>query len=291
MGTTVTIEAVRAGHEAAIDRAFGWFRAVEAICTRFDQRSELWQLTRRAGEPVEVTTLLFEAIQFAVHIAEASTGAFDPTIGAAMQQRGFNREHRTGSEPPVIDVDGTPSYRDLVLDAGHRTVTLRRPLLLDLGAVAKGMAIDLAARELQPAVDFAIDAGGDLYLGGHPADGEPWTIGIRHPREAGAIIDRVVVTNQAVCTSGRYERGDHIVPGSAAATADRHAEQDVASATVVARSAMLADALSTAAFVLGPERGVAFLEEMAVDGLILGGDLSPFATRGWPRSPAESSDA
>ena len=61
--------------------------------------------------------------------------------------------------------------------------------MLDLGAVAKGLAVDMAARELQPLADFAIDAGGDLYLGGRDPGGEPWSVGIRHPR-AGRPADR-----------------------------------------------------------------------------------------------------
>ena len=61
------------------------------------------------------------------------------------------------------------------LDPDRRTITLRRPLTLDLGAVAKGLAVDMAARELEPFRDFAIDAGGDLYLGGSNPQGEPWS--------------------------------------------------------------------------------------------------------------------
>ena len=84
-------------------------------------------------------------------------------------------------------------------------MTLHRPLLLDLGAVAKGLAIDMAARELQPFENFAIDAGGDLYFGGCNAAGEPWSVGIRHPRGDG-LLDTLRVSDAAVCTSGDYER-------------------------------------------------------------------------------------
>ena len=86
--------------------------------------------------------------------------------------------------------------------------------MLDLGAVAKGMAVDAAARELAVCGDFAIDAGGDLYLGGVNRNGEPWRVGIRHPRRDGELIEAVTVSDRAVCTSGDYERGDHIVGGA-----------------------------------------------------------------------------
>jgi FAD:protein FMN transferase len=150
-----------------------------------------------------------------------------------------------------------------------------RPLTLDLGAVAKGLAVDAAARELEPYTNFAIDAGGDLFLGGCNHEGEPWSVGIRHPRIPGELIDRLRVSNQAVCTSGDYERGEHILDPRANVAAGA-----VASATVVAPGAMLADALATAAFVLGPEEGIHLLERMGVEGLLVTADLQRFETPG-----------
>jgi thiamine biosynthesis lipoprotein len=169
-----------------------------------------------------------------------------------------------------------------VYPAGH-TITLLRPLLLDLGAVAKGLAIDLAARELRELGDYAIDAGGDLYLAGCSPAGGPWSAGIRHPREEGHLVGAIRVSNRAVCSSGDYERrtsgGDHHIldPRSGSCAAG------VASATVVAPTAMLADALATAAFVLGAVDGLRLLDRHGVDGLIVSESamgLERHATRG-----------
>ena len=146
-------------------------------------------------------------MQFALAVAEESGGAFDPTVGLDMEMRGFNREHRTHRiVRTAITALDTVSYRDVRLDPDRRTVTLLRPLMLDLGAVANGLAIDMAARELARFTNFAIDAGGDLFVGGCRPDGAPWTVGIRHPRRDRALIDAVRVSNCAVCTSGDYER-------------------------------------------------------------------------------------
>jgi FAD:protein FMN transferase len=286
MGTLVTIHVVRAGSEAsadaAIDRAFGWFHEIEERCTRFNERSELMQLTAHAGAAAPASAILYEAVRFALMVAEVSGGAFDPTVGHRMEARGFNREHRTGEiarNPCTPDDD--VSYRDVQLDPDRRTIALRRPLTLDLGAVAKGLAIDTAARELEPFRDFAIDAGGDLYLGGSNEHGAPWSIGIRHPRNEHELIASLRVSDQAVCTSGDYERrtpgGDahHIVDLRTGASA--HA---VSSATVVAPGAMLADALATAAFVLGPKEGIRLLNRMGVEGMIVTPELERFETRG-----------
>jgi len=285
MGTLVTIHVVNPGTDgsvdAAIDRAFGWFHEIEARCTRFNEQSELMQLTANTGVPVAASAILYEAVQFALMVAEESGGAFDPTVGHRMEARGFNRAHRTGEMiRSVIPVEDGVSYRDIRLDPDRRTITLLRPLTLDLGAVAKGLAVDAAARELEPFRDFAIDAGGDLYLGGLNPQGDPWCVGIRHPRNAGEVIDRLRVSNQAVCTSGDYERqalngANHILDPRAGASA-----QDVASATVVASGAMLADALATAAFVLGPDHGIQLLNRLGVDGMILTPELKRYETRG-----------
>jgi thiamine biosynthesis lipoprotein len=287
MGTVVTIHVVggsgdsaevASAVDAAIHRAFGWFHEIEERCTRFSESSELTRLTARVGEAVPASPILFEAVRFALMVAEETKGAFDPTVGHRMVARGFNREHRTGEiVRPAVTRDDDVTYRDVQLDPDRRTITLRRPVTLDLGAVAKGLAVDTAARELLPFRDFAIDAGGDLYLGGSNPQGEPWSVGIRHPRRDGELIDSLLVSNQAVCTSGDYERhasgdgktGEHHILDPRTGSSPRA----VSSATVVASGAMLADALATAAFVLGPEQGIQLLNRMGVAGLIVTADL------------------
>ena len=291
MGTFVTIEVSgdRAAQQHAIDtgerveRAFEWFRRIEECCNRFDGRSELRQLTRQIGVAVPVSAILFEAVRFAVAVAEETGGAFDPTVGFQMERIGFNQEYRTGKTVRTDLASGGPaSYRDVRLDRGRRTIALVRPLILDLGAVAKGLAIDMAARDLQACGSYAIDAGGDLYLGGCRPDGTPWSVGIRHPRRDAELIDAVRVSNRAVCTSGDYERrssgeggGHHILDPRTGTSVN-----NVASVTVVAPTAMLADAVATAAFVLGPADGIRLFDRLGVDGLILSPALERFATRG-----------
>ena len=257
MGTLVTIQVVRGDWSDAIDRAFGWFREIESRCTRFDERSELRRLVARVGEAVPVSAIVFEAVRFALSVAEDTGGAFDPTVQSAS--------------------GGT--YRDIEIDPDQRTIALRRELTLDLGAVAKGLAVDAAARELHPLGDFAIDAGGDLYLGGRNPDGDKWHVGIRHPRADRTLIDTLRVSDAAVCTSGDYERGEHLVDPRTGTSSSL-----AASVTVVAPTAMLADALATAAFILGPIDGLALLPRHAVEGMIVTPSLERFETAGLPRS-------
>ncbi len=275
MGTVVTIQVVghgdsvteRAERQAAVERAIEWFRVIESTCTRFDERSELRQLCTRVGEPVPVSEMLFQVLSFAVRVAEESGGAFDPTVGDAL-----------------LASPSTPqpsSYRDLGLDEANHTVMLRQSLLLDLGAVAKGLAVDAAARELASYRDFVIDAGGDLFFGGNNPAGEPWSVGIRHPRLDAEIIETLQISDAAVCTSGDYdaksrtpEGGHHILHPRSGSSAT-----SLASVTVIAPSAMVADALSTAAFVLGPVDGIGMLERQGVRGIMFTPTLERFETR------------
>ena len=127
-----------------------------------------------------------------------------------------------------------------------------------------------------------IDAGGDLYLRGSRPDGGPWSVGIRHPRSPEDIIATVRVADRAVCTSGDYARpdatrsgGHHILDGRT-----RTSAHTAASVTVVAPTAMLADAVSTAVFVLGPVDGLRLCHDLGVEALIVSPDLTVLATPG-----------
>jgi len=155
MGTVVTIGVIGRGGsqvEQSVERAFDWFQQIENVCTRFEQQSEVMQLAAQPGVAAPVSAILFEAVRFALAVAEQSSGAFDPTVGRAMEDRGFNQEYKSRraihTDLPLAE---SVTYRDVLLDSDRRTITLLRPLLLDLGAVAKGLAIDMAAKELAPA--------------------------------------------------------------------------------------------------------------------------------------------
>ncbi len=270
-----------------IQRAFSWFAYVERICSRFEPDSEITKLAARAGVPVKVSPTLFAAVRFAVEVARRTHGAFDPTIGSLMERRGFNRSYLSGRRRlSLIASTRKVTYRDLRLDPNAGTVSLRRPLILDLGAVAKGMAIDLAAKELDGIAGYAIDAGGDVYVSGLNSTSEPWRVGVQHPRQThGSCVLRV--SDAAICTSGDYAR-----PGP---TAGEHhlidartgrSPTDVVSATVMAPTAMAADALATAAFVLGPRHGLRLLEREGVDGMLVTRTLAQHATPGFERHRA-----
>jgi thiamine biosynthesis lipoprotein len=303
MDTVVSIEVVgaRPGSDArpAIQRALRWFEAVERACSRFDPNSELRRLTGRIGEPVAVGPIVFEAVRFALALAERTHGAFDPTIGQVLEAHGFDRNYRTGERIGETRPTLTPAgkvwagkqaggraarrdvtYRHVRLDPGRHTVTLQRPLVLDLGAVAKGLAIDLAARELAEFESFCIDAGGDLFARGQNGQGQPWRVGIQDPGNGGVLAYALDLSDEAVCTSGDYERvtadglQHHLIDPRTGQSA-----RALASVTVVAPTALAADGLATAVFVIGPDAGLRLLDREGVGGVLIAPDGSVRTTR------------
>lgn len=289
MDTLVSVElpgqAATPGVEQLAESALEWFRTVEAVCSRFDPGSELSRLSAAGGREVVVSELLYRALELALAVARASGGAFDPTVGAAMTRLGFDRHYRTGERVPAVRASLRATYRDVILDPRARSVRLRRPAILDLGAVAKGLALDLAAEGLAGVASYAVFAGGDLRVRGRNAEGERWQIGIRHPRVPGDVIARIAVDEAAVCTSGDYERpgaepGEHHIVHPPTGVSAR----SLTSVTVVAPMAVTADSLATAAFVLGPGRALPFLEAQGVEGLVVHADLETEETPGFRRS-------
>ena len=301
MGTVVSITVV--GHRAepqiprsaqddglaqnerkvAVERAIAWVQHVERVCSRFDPKSELSRLTARPGVAMPLSAVLFQALRFAMALAEETRGAFDPTVGGMMASRGFDVDYRTGARGPHVHEPAEVWYRDLQLDLDAQTATVLCPMTLDLGAVAKGLAVDLAARELRDYPNICIEAGGDGYVRGSSGRDGTWTVGIRHPRDPHHLLDSVRVTNTAVCTSGDYERrtpqgGYHILDPRTG-----ESPHGVASVTVIAPTTMLADGLGTAAFVLGPEDGLALLERHGAEGLMVTPALDRFETNGFRR--------
>jgi thiamine biosynthesis lipoprotein len=129
---------------------------------------------------------------------------------------------------------------------------------------------------------FAINAGGDVSVQARPGGRDNWRVGIRHPRLPDGAISLLELQSGCVCTSGDYERkqavgnGHHIVNPMSWLSPD-----GVASASVVAPSAMLADALSTAVFVLGASRGLRLLQQQQVEGLMVTSELACHATPGY----------
>jgi FAD:protein FMN transferase len=260
--------------EVKIDRAFDAFRKVEQACSRFSPDSELMKACYVIENPIHISPFLFEPLKFALEMAKLTEGLFDPTIGKVMEEQGYNRHYLTGNVNENLSAD-SESYRDIVLDEQARTLFLNKPLVIDLGAVAKGFAIDLAANELKGFDGFVINAGGDLFAGGVDWNGCPWKIGIQHPEKKDQIIHEIEMTNEAICTSGSYERKNEKISGMhhIINPKTKRSPNDWVSSSVIAPYAMMADAFSTASFLFGHEKGEELIKNVGLKGVFITSEL------------------
>lgn len=255
--------------EAKVYRAFNWFRMVEEACSRFSHDSELMKASLVIGQPVHVSPFLFEPLRFAMELAVMTNGVFDPTIGKLMENLGFNQHYLT-KDVIVSPAEESVTYKDIVLDEQERTVIFKKPMVIDLGAVAKGFAIDLAANEFKDCEGFIVNAGGDLFAGGLNENGEKWKVGIQHPYKKGKLIETIELTNEACCTSGSYERTSSAVQGMhhIVNPQTKQSPSDWISCSVIAPFAMMADAFSTVVF-LEKEHGREIIERTGLKGILI----------------------
>mgnify|MGYP004702032589 CR=1 FL=1 len=267
LGTVVEIVALgseQARLETAVHAAFAEIARIEALMTPHQPQSDVSRLSA-AAEATTVAAETAEVIALGLQVAKASDGALDLTLGRVKALWAIESEtpRLPSSEELATALDGSGPD---ALQLDGLTVRKAAPqLAVDLGAVAKGYAVDRAVAVLRAAgvTRASVNAGGDIYLlGDH--DGRPWRIGIQHPRIKGQVTATLLVADQAVVTSGDYERFfeldgvryHHIFDPKTGLPGGR-----CQSATVVAPTAALADALSTAVFVLGPEAGLALVEQ------------------------------
>ena len=141
----------------------------------------------------------------------------------------------------------------------------------DFGGIAKGYAVDKAVLYLRSRgiKDAIVNAGGDMYCLGRGKDGGPWRIGIRNPSQKNSNLATLLLTDRAAATSGDYERPSHIINPKTG----KPVNAKMASATVLANDCLTADALATAVFVLGPEKGMELLNRLEnVEGVIISED-------------------
>lgn len=288
MGTLVEIRVLAkdtAETEAAIEAAFAEMARIEALMSPHLPSSDIARLAAAVLPPDSLAPETLEVIAAGIAIANQSDGAFDLGLGRLIALWGFAEgEPRLPDDAEIAAALAGVGPGDVTLQDG-RVVKSRPELQLDLGAIAKGYAVDRAVQVLQQAgiANASINAGGDIrLLGDH--HGRPWRIGIQHPRHSDTILATLELDAGAVVSSGDYERGfsrdgvryHHLLDPRTGKPA-----RSCQSVTVVAASAMQADALATAAFVLGPDKGLALLERLPqVDGLIVAADGSTRLTSG-----------
>lgn len=255
---------------AALEAVMQEMHRINQLYSPYREDSDLSRLNRLAPQasaenPVSVTAEMAHLLNQSRHYSELTGGAFDITYASL----GRHYRYREGEQPSAeqrAELLAAIDYRGVHLgsDGAH----FERPeIYLDLGGIAKGYAVDRAIALLRErGIEHAsVSAGGDTRLLGDRR-GRPWSVGIRNPRDRDQVAIRLPLVNEAISTSGDYERyfidedGErihHILnPGTGVPA------QGIMSATVLGPTAIDTDALSTSVFVLGVAAGLALIDRL-----------------------------
>ena len=268
---TVNGDRIRKAFSDAIDE----LKRIQALMTTWTNDSEVSRINQAAGKaPVKVGDETYAIIKESVHAGDISEGTFDITFHTLHGLWKFDEDldPHPPSDAAVKARLPFVSYKNIVLDEKEHSVFLKKKeTQIGLGGIAKGYGVDMAVRVIEKAgiPSFFVQAGGDLFARGKKPDGSEWSAGVRDPRGPdGSFFAMIPLTDHAFSTAGDYERsyviGDkryhHIIDPRTGqpATACR-------SVTIWAPTALLADEIDDAVFILGPEKGMKLVE--SIDGV------------------------
>lgn len=272
--TTKTVDAD--GVRRAFDQCLSEIKRVESLMTTWKD-SEITRVNASAGgPPVVVSAETFDLVKESVHAAELSSGAFDITFESLHGLWKFDEDLDPHPPSPAQIKAKLPflDYRHIRLDPVARTIGLaKRGVKIGLGGIAKGYAVDRAVAVLEQAglTSFFVQAGGDLYARGKKPDGSAWSAGVKDPRGK-APFALLPLTDHAFSTAGDYERSyivdgrrfHHIIDPKSGYPA-----KSSRSVTIWAKTALMADEIDDAVFVMGPEKGMELVESLDGVGAII----------------------
>lgn len=259
----------------------------ERLLSRTVEGSDVWRINHAGGKPVEVSDDTVILLQTARRVSAYSDGAFDVTIAPVSTMWDF-----TSGAAVVPNADAIARAAALVdytrMDIEGNTVTLPENMMIDLGGIAKGYIADevklyLMDRGVKSAV---LSFGGNIVTIGLKPDGSPWKVGIQDiDKPTGEYMLVSLNFGGSTVTSGIYERGfetdgvyyHHILDPATGWPV----QNELASVTIFSDSSMWGDALATAAFALGPEKGMALIEALnGAEAVFISRDRSVTATSG-----------
>ena len=291
LNTVCTITLYDRGKPGIYREIFTRLKEIENRMSVFSIDGDLDRINKAAGNhPINVSADVFKVIEKAVYYAEISEGAFDPTIAPVVALWGMGGENpKVPAREEIERVLPLVDWRCIELDRVNKTVFLMNPgMALDLGGIAKGYAADEAADIIRKAgiPRAIIDLGGNILTVGQKKDKSLWKIGLQNPLDdRGAYIGIVQVKEKTVVTSGVYERffTENGVQYHHLFSPDNGypVRNDLLSVSIITDLSMHGDALSTASFILGYDKGRALIESLeGVMGVFVFEDKTIRLTRG-----------
>lgn len=281
MDTTVTISVSSSNENqahASIDKAFDRIEYVDKLMNNYDNNSELSMLNEQ-GHISNANPDLVYVINRSKYYSENSQGAFDisilPILDLWKSKFSPGGTYEAPTQEEINETLELVNYSAIQTEGNN--VTLDEGMMLTLGGVAKGYAVDLAIESLMEDEIEAgfVNAGGDGRYIGHKEDGTPWKVGLQNPEKTGEAVVVMDIEDMAVATSGNYERyfNDAAKVSHISDPRTGYPSQSLISVTVIAKSAMDADAFATAVFVMGEEAGLRMIENLdGIECLIITSD-------------------
>jgi thiamine biosynthesis lipoprotein len=295
LGTTAVIVAPAPALTAARPAVEAEIHAVDAACSRFREDSELSLLNAAGGRPFPASPLLRQALSVALRAARLTDGWVDPTVGTAIRVLGYDRTFARVEQdggPLRVTVGPVPGWRLIEVDPASATIRLPASVTLDLGATAKALCADRAARAAADAAGSGVlvNLGGDIAVAGAAPEGG-WSVRVTddHAAPPDAPGQTVAIADGGLATSGtavrRWARGGrslhHLVDPSTGMPADTPWR----TVSVAARSCVDANIASTAAVIMGT-RAPEWLEARGLPARLVSVNGQVTTLAGWPADPA-----
>ncbi|HMA75722.1 MAG TPA: FAD:protein FMN transferase, partial [Candidatus Krumholzibacteriaceae bacterium] len=254
----------------AAGKALHELHRLETVMSTWDPGSEISKLNLSAGKkPFVLSPELSELIRISTLFSEKTGGAFDITARPIVRLWGFQDGARQlPSDKEISNTLDRVGYGKIKIDENRNSVTLPEGTQIDLAGVAKGYGVDRCVEILKnEGVESAlVNLGGNIYAFGSPPGKTGWVVGIRNPTGDSEITGYIILKDEAVATSGNYEnfirRDDETIGHIINPLTGRPVSGNTLSVTVISPTAAASDALSTALFVLGPEKGLNILREI-----------------------------
>jgi thiamine biosynthesis lipoprotein len=273
---------------ARVDQVLAEF---DLACSRFRPDSELCALNAAAGEWVTVSPVLLEAIQAAVSAAQLTDGDVDPTIGQALIALGYDRDFEAlRAQGPVArpSIAAVPGWRTLQMDEVASRIRLPRGVVLDLGATAKALCADRAARAAAGAAGCGVlvSLGGDLAIAG-PSPPDGWRVRVTddHRSDFSAPGQWIVLRSGGLATSStavrRWPTQDGVMHHLVDPSSGRSAGGPWRTVSVTAASCLEANIASTATIIRG-EPAAQWLESLGLPSRLVDVQGTVHHLAGWP---------
>ncbi len=253
-----------------IDLAKNEMKRIEKLISSWDPNSQTSLINKNAGiKPVRVDKELFDLIERAVKISQITDGAFDISFASLDKIWVFDGSmQKLPSETDIKNSISKIGFENIKMDRNEMTVFLTESgMKIGFGAIGKGYAADMAKQLLinKKVAGGIINASGDMNTWGKQENGEEWNIAITNPLNKEKIFALLPISNQAIVTSGDYEkyveidgqRHSHIINPKTG-----YPTKGIISVSVMADSAELADALATSIFVMGKEVGIHLVNQL-----------------------------